>query len=135
MPESANILRIDYVDDGFYKGDFVWAIVNVGVPSIERKVTPPSAKHNTELAETRLIELRVKEKQTIRSNGIPIRAGEADGKIYVECLDGEFSQEHQIAVYKTGQPIDLDVGRLVYLGINRLWIVQELGLYTFLVTP
>lgn len=57
-----------------------------------------------------------------------------DGDIFVYCdpADQEV-RTWNIAVFKTGQRIDIDVDKLTYLGLNRLWIVQELGLYTFLV--
>ena len=131
LPEDAVILRVDYVDDGFYKGHFVWAIVTVGEPNVERSVEPISCWKPDGSYMTVSTELRVKEKQTITTYGLPVKAGEQDGKLYVHCLHDGPKQEHQIAFYKTGQIIDLPVEKLEYVGFSRLWIVQELCLYVF----
>lgn len=131
MPLDAQILRVDHVDDGFYKGDFVWAIVEVGDENIE-KVIESAPKQIPITDFPNIVELRVKEKQIINTMGYPCGAGEIDGKIYIGCV-GDLEHESTIAVYKTGQEIDLPVEKLVYLGLNRLWIIQELGLYTFFV--
>jgi hypothetical protein len=146
MPVFEAILRVAHVDDGFYKGDFVWAIVNVENPAFEQflehhllvqlhygedKTSDFFDPHEFEKQE-----LRVKEKQTIEVPGILCGAGEEDGKIYVHYIPTDSSERtYDIVVFKTGQEIDVPVERLKYLGLNRLWIIQELGLYTFLCEP
>lgn len=133
-------LRVDHVDDGFYKGDFVWAIVdeNEGLKHnqyFHEKSWSASPEPNTIELYTRQ-ELLVKEKQQIHIRGVPIYADNGDGKMFVYYDHRGPSAEietHTIAVYKTGQPIDIPIEKLTYLGLNRLWIIQELGLYTFLV--
>ncbi len=81
-------------------------------------------------------ELGVLEKQTIN---LP-----RDAKILrVDSLDGRFwlwamvdtspdcqVETRYIEMYKTGMPIDNQNG-LVYLGLCTLYVMQELGLYTF----
>lgn len=131
IPEGARIIRQDHVDDGFYKGDFVWAIVDRdSKPSIQHKFIQDKELIVGTFMSHRLA---VKEKQTINCSK-PVAAKEVDGNIYIYSnYDCNTKQDWKIAVYKTGQDIDLDVDKLEYLGLNRLWIVQELGLYTFLV--
>jgi len=141
IPIESNILRIDHVDDGFYKGDFLWAIVDVdqnemvdfewdGKPYSAARIPDPYYMNNKQL--------KVKEKQSIEIGGYPISAGEQDGMINV-YYDIESTtcnlKKYDIAVFKTGQEIDVPVEKLRYLGLNRLWIIQELGLYTFEVLP
>lgn len=130
-------LRVDYVDDGFYTGHFVWAIVdendglkfNQHFPDVSWSACPPPESFINVPYEY----LRVKEKQEIYTDGPIIYTRESDGRMVVYYKrTGELTLNH-IAVYKTGQAIDLPIERLHYLGLNRLWIIQELGLYTFLV--
>jgi hypothetical protein len=138
-PEQRTTIRIDHVDDGFYKGDFLWAIVDTASENVTQPVTQLDYEYTNHLnwikntKQTHQFsrrELAVKEKQTINS-GKPVFAEEDDGKLYVYCLlDGPI-EERTICFYKTGQEIDMPVDELIYIGINRLWIVQELGLYTF----
>ena len=142
MPVLSRIIRVAHVDDNFYKGDFVWAIIDTEQSELQEIV----------LNETYMValnaepfdysdyikhEIRVKEKQEIEVNGFPVGAHEDDGKLYVyiqdkftDCTDG--SKKFKIAMFKTGQEIDIPLNKMVYLGLNRLWIIQELGLYTFL---
>lgn len=139
MPQRAWILRIDHVDDGFYKGDFLWAVVNTEDPKVRQRLDKYLVeivrRVNVPPAGCGKIELRVKEKQTVERTGSLCGAGEEDGKIYV-YEDGFGSLgESQVAVFKTGQEIDVPIEKLRYLGLNRLWIIQELGLYTFEVRP
>lgn len=134
LPLSARVIRIDHVDDGFYKGDFVWAIVETGEPNVPQKLTLSPA-WGWDLSEMEKVQLAVKEKQEIECANAPVYAHEDDGKIYAYCPRGTPPQKYQIAVFKTGQEMDIHPDRLIYLGLNRLWIIQELGLYTFLVTP
>lgn len=139
MPQDAWILRIDHVDDGFYRGDFVWAVVDAQAPSVPYRLDKylvAAVKHTNEVpAGCSRIELRVKERQTIHCPGQLQGAGEEDGKIYVYYEEFGEARDVEIAVFKTGQEIDVPTDMLRYLGLNRLWIIQELGLYTFEVTP
>lgn len=142
MPRNGKIIRIDYVDDGFYKGDFVWAIVNTADEKETFAIDPllfsNLYRHNSKdfySGKYPRHELKVKEKQTVFLPSPPIGAHEDDGKIYVvsEPYSELKLKGYKIGVFKTGQPIDVDIDKLTYLGLNRLWIVQELGLYTFLI--
>lgn len=129
-PENAIVIRTDHVDDGFYFGDFLWAIVEPGQENVRQKVDRVgwslAPKPDVPLNK---VQIAVKEKQIIRS-GTPVYAHEDDGKIYVYCLY-DTVRNHEIAVYKTGQQIDVNISDYTYIGLNRLWIIQELGLYTF----
>lgn len=138
-PNQRTTIRIDNVDDGFYKGNFLWAIVDTTSKNFTQPVTQLDyeyPKYIDWIKNTRTthnldkIELSVKEKQIIKS-GKPVFAEEGDGKLYIYCLIDDPIKERTICFYKTGQEIDMPVDELIYIGINRLWIVQELGLYTF----
>jgi len=136
MPRGQG-LRVDYVDDGFYKGDYVWAIVDSNdkdkfdFPFPSSKWSKSPRPENLSFFEKK--ELKVKEKQEILSYGEPFYAEEDDGKMFVYCgeTDRSYEKSHKIAVFKTGQKIDLPLEKMTYLGLNRLWIIQELGLYVF----
>lgn len=146
MPENARIIRVDHVNDKFYNGDFVWAIVQVGDPSIEvnlhgtkwlkhKLVTDtyaiaPQKSYNPYHVER--LPLGVKEKQSVDIIGHVVGAGEEDGRIFLEYYHDEAKHETlNLAFYKTGQEIDIPVEKLEYIGLCRLWIIQELGLYCF----
>ena len=131
LPKKAIILRQDHVDDGFYLGDFVWAIVDstdTDMWTIHFK--QDSYTDGQWLAKLYRVQVAVKEKQEVLCRQ-PIFAQETDGHINIYCADWGEEKEHTIVVYKTGQQIKEDVSSLMYLGLNRLWIIQELGLYTF----
>jgi hypothetical protein len=138
MPHRARILRVAHVDDGFYKGDFVWAIVDTTWPNVwinlSGTIWSSSIRNGPHNAVGYRQELRVKEKQEIFLPGYPYDAQEDNGKIYVYHEAGGNPANYKIAVFKTGQEIDIPIDKLQYLGLNRLWIIQELGLYTFWVT-
>lgn len=134
MPIDAIPIRADYINDGFYEGEFIWAIVDPEKPTVGQYFICRKGfgRKNPPLGEnTQKIELRVKEKQTIQANGDPFFAGEDNGKLYVFCRTGGPLKDYNIVFYKTGQEINEPVEELTYLGINRLWIVQELGLFSF----
>ena len=140
IPVGAIILRIDHVDDGFYKGNFLWAIVEVGDRDMFDYYwngKPYSAAKIPDSCKMSKHQLKVKEKQSIDIEGYPISAGEEDGEIYVYSdINIHFKlHRYNIAVFKTGQNIDIPIEKLRYLGLNRLWIIQELGLYTFEILP
>lgn len=133
LPLEHTILRIDHVDDGFYKGDFLWAIVDAEAPNCRQVVNyklgysrnprPPQSLYREEL--------RVMEKQYVKYT--PVYAEEDTGKMYVYSPDHSYPKNgpFKVAVYKTGQEIDLPLDKLRYLGLCKLRIVQELGLYVF----
>lgn len=137
MPRDAIILRLDHVDDGFYKGDFLWAIVDPKHSKIKRNIHSPfpySRSETYQQENVRTIKLKVKEKQIVVIPGKPLQVEENDGEIILKfSLDLKNPpSEYKIAFFKTGQPIDIDLSKSQYLGLARIWIVQELGLYTFL---
>ena len=81
-------------------------------------------------------ELSVQEKQVIElpQNAEIIRVQDVDGKFYLWAIvntDLEHPIEKRaLEFYKTGQPIE-QIDSLVYLGLCKLFIMQELGLYVF----
>lgn len=63
-----------------------------------------------------------------------IRVDDVDGQFFLWAMvnpdpDCETETRH-LEFYKTGQPIENPVG-LIYLGMCKLFIMQELGLYVF----
>ena len=79
-----------------------------------------------------MVQIPVAEKSTIEMLGKPRFAEENNGKLYVYSDGLGDWNTSEIVLYKTGQLIVEPVEDLTYLGLNRLWIIQELGLYTFL---
>lgn len=141
-PEFLQVLRIDHVDDGQYKGDFIWGIVDTDNLNIkERDYSYLKFPFNKGASESDLIEsgvefkshkLKVKEAQDIFIAGCLVGASELDGDIFVHYTpENKEAHKERIVVYKTGQEIREPIENLQYLGLNRLWIVQELGVYTF----
>lgn len=63
-----------------------------------------------------------------------IRVEDVDGLFFlwaiVDVSDDAPKEIRHLEFYKTGQPI-LDDSNLVYLGLCKLFIMQELGLYCF----
>lgn len=136
-PKFAHILRVDHVDDGFYKGDFLWAIVDTEEKEmITHKVffNPYSAANLLpDEPDLTPLQISVKEKQKIFVPGKPEAAGEKDGKLYIYYYPGNgVAKEYNVVLYKTGQEIVEPIHKLKYIGLNRLWIIQELGLYSFI---
>jgi len=128
VPVNSHTIRMDHVDDGFYKGDFVWAIVDTAdledTIAIEYKPDPrPVAPYG------KMKQLAVKEKQIIEDM-IPHTVGELDGRLYMSGAERP-GVKYEVCFFKTGQEIDICVEKYLYIGLCRLWIVQELGLYTF----
>jgi hypothetical protein len=62
-----------------------------------------------------------------------IRVDDVDGKFWLWAIvDTEAEKESRyIECYKTGQPIETPLEDLNYLGLCKLFIMQELGLYMF----
>lgn len=61
-----------------------------------------------------------------------IRVGDVDGRFYLWAIVNKTNavEPRHIEMYKTGQPIPNPDG-LTYLGLCTLFVMQELGLYTF----
>lgn len=130
-PKNIKIIRMNHVDDGFYKGDFVWGIVDPKEPNIIISIDFVDEVIDS-IPMSLSKELRVKEKQDVVIYGEPLLAKDVDGKLFIYYSGGPLN-EVKIAFYKTGQEIDEPLNSLEYIGLCRLWIVQELGLYAFVV--
>lgn len=62
-----------------------------------------------------------------------IRVEDVDGLFYLWAIvnvEEELTEIRHLEFYKTGQPIE-DATNLIYLGLCKLFIMQELGLYLF----
>lgn len=64
-----------------------------------------------------------------------IRVEDVDGAFFlwaiVDPTDGAPTEVRYFENYKTGQPIETPLEDLKYLGLCKLFIMQELGLYVF----
>jgi len=130
-PKNIKIIRMGHVDDGFYKGDFVWGIVHPEDSQVLQYIDYVETSNC--IPRSFRTQLAVKEKQTLKISGKPIAASDIDGKLYLFHTIEDKQQAYDIVFYKTGQPINEPLEDLQYLGLCRLWIMQELGLYTFLI--
>lgn len=144
-PHNAKIIRRDYVKDSQYEGNFVWCIVDTEDENewqeIEFRKTLKNDWHERSFFpfdELGCHRLSVKEEQRFTHYGDIVGCADHnnDGNMYIYTNMHEFSQEGEvktstIVAYKTGQEIIHDVEKMMYLGLCRLWIVQELGLYMF----
>lgn len=66
-----------------------------------------------------------------------IRVEDVDGLFFLWAIVNPEETDTQIfylEFYKTGQPIETPVDDLKYLGLCKLFVMQELGLYCFLNT-
>jgi hypothetical protein len=144
MPDNAILIRMGDVHDDFYDGSFIWAIVNTKDKRLPREVDYREWSANPRpdnFGSLNSVQLRIKEKQeTDLTLGTPVYAQDIDGKLWLYMKPsfnpfpkGSDFKKYKIVFYKTGQEITEDVSKLKYLGLCRLWIMQELGLYTFLV--
>lgn len=62
-----------------------------------------------------------------------IRVDDVDGHFFLWAIvdtEADLVERH-FECYKTGQPIETPLHRLFYLGLCKLFIMQELGLYVF----
>jgi hypothetical protein len=81
-------------------------------------------------------ELPVLEKVSIilPKNANIIRCESVDGKFWLWAIvntDESETEERNFELYKTGMPIETDINNLKYIGLCKLFIMQELGLYVF----
>lgn len=82
-------------------------------------------------------ELAVLEKQSIflPAEAQIIRVSDVDGKFYlwaiVNTTENWPVERFDIEMYKTGQPIE-NPNELEYVGLCKLFVMMELGLYTFI---
>lgn len=152
IPEDAWVIRKDHVDDGFYLGDFVWA--NVDTEKLEPTQTVKFDLDSTgKLYSVDGLKNALKAALTIRSKNrecdmtleqvgvtekqilegiVPCYITEDDkGKLWVGGEVGDEDTKYELAFFKTGQEIDVDIKDYIYIGLGRLWIIQELGLYAF----
>ena len=129
LPKGSDILRVDHVDDGFYKGNFVWAIPS---NSKEAETEIPSLGYLKSGDRMPLdgLKIKVKEEQVVRCPHI-LQAYELDGELFVWFTNHDNQiKEQKVKMVKTGQEFELEDGYR-FVGLNRLWIVQELALYVF----
>lgn len=140
-PKNLHIIRYDYVylDDDNY-GYFCWGIINPDDTGPIIKINVPTKTpfpfRDPYSSYTSNTFLRIKEKQTILAcNGeYPAFVEEKDGLMFIyfkKSIDNRDNKLYNIFMLKTGQKIDEDLFSANYLGMLKIFIGQELGLYVF----
>lgn len=138
IPKTAVPIRCDFVNDGYYLGYFVWAIVNTENQELETRVIPyfsiSKGKNNKY---NKLI--GILEDQTVFIPNKPeyVDFG-PDGLARCYCDNSNIYnytkyEHYKLIGRKTGQEIGYSPDQLTYLGMLKIWIKQELGIYMFLV--
>ncbi len=80
------------------------------------------------------VRISVLEVQKIKVPGYIMSAGDVNGALFIYCDTAEDNERYEeIHIYKTGQSFKLHPSELRYVGLNKIWIKQELGMYTFVV--
>lgn len=131
---KGRVIRTDYVDDGFYKGNFVWIIVDSEDKDIqERKI---QWINNTPIKTGNNIQIGVLEKQfIILPVGCTINSVyDAEGMFWLDYTEPKTPlglQRVCIKGYKTGQEIVDNIDNMEYINFCRIWIKQELCIYFF----
>lgn len=138
---SGQVIRTDYVDDGYDKGWFVWIIIDTANAENKekREIKWVDTKTCDDFDDCDESQLGVLEKQYIyiRENQEIEGVADYNGKFWLFCRDttyynGCFSdKEIEIRGYKTGQEIDVSEEELTYLGVCRIFILKELAVYFF----
>lgn len=131
------VIRTDYVDDGFYKGNFIWGIVDTDKlqTSLQRIDAKPPEEVDINEDTLNSIPIGVCEKQIVRcSEDAELKAFSHEGRFYLMEIDGSLHKfkDVEIVMYKTGQEIKENIDDLEFIGCCRLWIMQELMLYVFI---
>lgn len=140
LPKDSVIIRTDYVDDGYYKGFFVWAIVDPEDKDFE-ETEVPFIPTDDSIPKTDSCQLGYVEDQSVElPNNIKIdKVRSENGKLFLHYhtynpLESSIKKsKYRIILRKTGQEIGLPLTDIIYIGWGRLWIKQELAVYAFLV--
>jgi hypothetical protein len=142
IPENHKVIRLEYVDDGFYKGWFVWAIVdphdttmistlirkNFKLPTTEAQYITPKPKY---------MQIGLLEEQTvyIPSNCLITNVSFIEGKCYLFYEEYTLSKGtytgYSLKGRKTGQELGFDPEEYNCVGWLKPWIKQELCVYMF----
>ena len=111
FPKDAHILRVDRVDDDFYKGDFLWAIVDPEWECVEQKIPKAPTINTYSHYHHEPAQLAVAEKQTLRLQGEPYFAYDEGGKLYVMHSRGISPENIPITIDKATPKITLSTVR------------------------
>lgn len=141
MPEG-QIIRTDYVDDGTYKGYWVWAIVDPNAPNKIRTFSWIEPRKDDPAKFENCVQLGVLESQYLDVGSFPFYE-----MVYVENGMIKFAYDSMgnptpdkrlhILGFKTGQEINVDVltrkeGSYFYIGFAPLFIKTEITIYFFM---
>lgn len=130
---QGQIIRTDYVNDDYYKGYFVWIIVNPGDKNEEREIEWVN-KSEDYFTSARI---GILEKQIIHSTMSPVGCFDNSGYLNIKLGVSDnleiprVLKAYRIHLYKTGQEILEPIENLNYIGFMKIWIKQELCLYCF----
>lgn len=142
-PKNIQIIRMGFVLDNYNNGSFVWGIVDTNAELVEQRIyyTDTSTTLSKDFQKNKYnnsrIQLRIKEKQDVLlpCNSKIVGVEDEDGKLWLYYNDSRrhINEYKMIVFYKTGQKITEPIDSLEYIGGCRLFIMQELFLYAFLV--
>lgn len=131
MPEG-RVIRTEFVDDGTYKGYWVWAIVN---ENDRPKLTTFQWLDKVDIKPDSFVQLGILEKQTVHAPVAPFERDiiVKDGRIFLvsEIVDDKL-EEIEVLGYKTGQNVDDKINFYHYVGFAPLKIKDEIAIYFFI---
>jgi hypothetical protein len=138
IPENHKVIRLEYVDDGFYKGWFVWAIVDPHDTTMISKTVNLSAADAQYIApKPKYLQIGLMEDQDIYlpSNCFITEVKFIFGKCYIFyeefCASKGTYTKYNLKGRKTGQELGFDPEEYSYIGCLKPWIKQELCVYVF----
>jgi hypothetical protein len=131
---AGTIIRTDEVNDGVYKGFWVWIIVNENDKTFIKHTF--NWKQNPEFDYNKPYEqIGVLEEQYLRAMLSSIDSVQVNsGKIYVNSINSKYPPhyfDYKIYGYKTGQEIKCDLNSVKYIGFAPLFIKNEIAIYFF----
>jgi len=138
IPVKHKTIRLEYVDDGFYKGWFVWAIVDTQHTTMISKTVNLSAADAQYIApKPKYMQIGLLEEQIvyIPSNCFITNVSFIEGKCYLFYEEYTLSKGtytgYSLKGRKTGQELGFDPEEYNCVGWLKPWIKQELCVYVF----
>lgn len=141
-PDNFKIIRVEHVNDDSYNGLFCWGILDLdNVGAAHNFIIDESLNINRYFSDFNyVLPLKTQSDFTLPAGIVPVYVQNDNGymKIYCKKLEsyGVVSTKKPLVTYdiimvKTGQIIDVDLMSMQYLGILKIIVGQELGLYVF----
>lgn len=134
MMPPGQIIRTEYIDDGCYKGYWVWAVVGDEPAKLRTFQWLPKREESKNVF-NKEIQLGILESQRVTLEDYPFDqvVKVIDGKIFLWYDTVVHSPAmFEILGYKTGQEIKVDISKCEYIGFAPLIIKNEIAIYFFL---